>query len=88
MPYKFPHGHISATPNAIEAHGETAINECLGRHLEGDWGDVDPEDAKANEHALKCKGRLLSSYSLPTGKLWVITEWNRSATTILNPQDY
>ena len=61
----------------------------MGRHRRADWGEVDKEDWQANERALKNGERLLSAYTLPTGqKLWVITEWDRSVTTILVPADY
>jgi len=90
MPTKFNPGQTVATPNAIETHGMPAISECLLRHLSGDWGDLDPEDKAANEAALNPDNpaRLLSSYVLPSGKLWIITEWDRSASTALNPEDY
>jgi len=87
---KFNPGQTVATPNAIETHGEQALQACLIRHLSGDWGDLDPEDVQTNEAALNPDnpGRLFSSYKLPTGKLWIITEWDRSVTTALNPEDY
>ena len=65
----------------------------LGRHLSGDWGDLDKEDKALNEEALKSGGRLHSAYKIPESfktedKLWIITEADRSVTTILFPSDY
>ena len=91
MNVKFPPGQVVATPGAIELldkHGMDG-SSVLMRHLQGDWGDLDDEDAKQNEFSLDNKQRLLSSYNLPgSGKVWVITEWDRSVTTILLPEDY
>jgi hypothetical protein len=63
--------------------------EFLLRHRHGDWGDLDPEDRRANERALRLGDRLLSSYRTRLdAKLWIITEWDRSATTLLLPEEY
>ena len=63
--------------------------EFLIRHKHGDWGELDPEDRRANEQALLNGSRLLSAYSTRAGeRLWVITEWDRSATTLLLPEEY
>jgi hypothetical protein len=62
---------------------------ALSRHVIGDWGDVCEEDKKANNHALKDGSRLLSKYRDSRGtKFWIITEADRSATTVLLPEDY
>jgi hypothetical protein len=59
------------------------------RHSSGDWGDVGLEDWNANDEALALGARLLSAYQLETqGRLWIITEADRSATTILLPAEY
>jgi hypothetical protein len=61
----------------------------LARHVSGDWGELPVEDIAANELALLTGKRLLSSYALPgDGKVWVITEADRSSTTILLPNEY
>lgn len=61
----------------------------LARHLHGDWGDLPKEDQLQNELALLLGMRVLSSYALPGGgKIWIITEADRSVTTILLPEDY
>ena len=59
------------------------------RHAWGDWGDVSAEDAQANERALQDGSRLFSAYALGTGeRLWIITEADRSSTTVLLPDEY
>jgi len=87
----FQLGGLYATPGAIaalEAAGETAAT-YLGRHALGDWGDMDPEDLLENERSLGRGSRLFSGYNLPTGdRLWIITEADRSATTVLLPAEY
>ncbi|MFO6238857.1 class I SAM-dependent methyltransferase, partial [Pseudomonas aeruginosa] len=63
----------------------------LNRHLAGDWGTLDQEDRNTNQRALKFGDRLLSSYDIDAGgesRLWIITEANRSSTTLLLPSDY
>ena len=60
----------------------------LGRHSLGDWGDVPEEDEAANNRALKEGARVLSSYVIEETKVWVITEWDRSVTTVLFPEEY
>ncbi|HEU5116139.1 MAG TPA: hypothetical protein VFT74_05620 [Isosphaeraceae bacterium] len=88
---KFPLGKLVATPGAIRAMMEAKQGplEFLARHVSGDWGDVPEEDKAANDADLEAGGRLLSSYRLTTSvKLWIITEADRSATTILLPEEY
>lgn len=93
MPAKFRCGRLVATPAAIDAAEKAGQDflPFLSRHFRGDWGDVCAEDAKMNDDALKpgSEERLLSVYTLNSGeKIWIITEWDRSATTILLPSDY
>jgi len=88
---KFEPGQICATPGALEAMNEAEQTpmEFIGRHLYGDWGEVCADDQQANEEALEQKLRLLSAYRTKTGvKLWVITEADRSVTTVLLPSEY
>ncbi len=91
-PERFGLGQLVATPGALEAleAANTSPAELLGRHRSGNWGDVDKEDWQANERALGEGTRLLSAYALPTTNetVWIITEWDRSATTILRPDEY
>lgn len=86
----FPLGHVVATPAALELLEKCGVNpkQLLARHAYGDWGDLDEFDKQLNEQAYKDGDRLLSSYNLPAGKVWIITEWDRSVTTILLPSDY
>ena len=89
---KFPLGRLLATPGALQAFTEAGENPLgyLVRHASGDWGDVPAEDAKENEFSLSRRLRLLSAYTLGTGTkiIWIITEADRSATTILLPSEY
>ena len=86
---KFPSGEILATPNALAQLSQADILPAIGRHLRGDWGDVDSEDRQANERALLDGTRLFSVYHAENGtKFWIITEADRSVTTVLLPEDY
>lgn len=86
---RFELGSVYATANAVASFPGETLLACLNRHAAGDWGDLDEEDQEANRSALSSGDRLLSSYRLGEGKkLWVITEHDRSATTILLPEDY
>ena len=64
------------------------IDKILGRHESGDWGDVCEEDRLANDSARLHEERLLSSYTVDGRELWVVTEADRSVTTILFPEEY
>jgi len=88
---RFPLGRVLATPGALEALERTKQQpqEFLDRHASGDWGEVDSHDAAENELSLQRGFRLLSSYTTRSGdKLWIITEADRSATTLLLPEEY
>jgi hypothetical protein len=86
---KFPLGRVLATPNALESLTSADIHTALARHLSGDWGEVCEEDRKENERSLVHDLRLLSVYRSADGvKFWIITEADRSATTVLLPEDY
>jgi DNA repair protein RadC len=87
---RVPLGNVCITPNALRTLETTDILRALGRHSKGDWGDVDEADRWANDGALKAGGRLLSSYRSAILGLtfWVITEADRSMTTVLLPADY
>ena len=88
---RFTLGALVATPGALAAlvtAGQSPM-ELLSRHIRGDWGDIDADDQRENELALKHGFRLLSVYALADGtRLWIITEADRSATTLLLPEDY
>lgn len=82
-------GKTVITPDALERIGTACVMHALLRHSWGDWGEVDEHDRQANEAALKDGTRLLSVYHTPDGvKFWVITEADRSVTTILLPEEY
>ena len=86
---KFNLGHLVATPNAMNALPPDEMLVAVGRHVRGDWGELDLEDHGANERALLHGGRLFSQYhSTAQVKFWIITECDRSATTVLLPEDY
>lgn len=77
-----------AAQAALDAAGISGVL-LLSRHLHGDWGDLPKEDQLQNELALLLGMRVLSSYPLPNGgKIWILTEADRSVTTILLPDDY
>lgn len=89
---RFPMGHPVITPAAQAALEAAGINGVLllARHIHGDWGDLGADDLASNELALLTGKRLLSSYNLPDGKgkVWIITEADRSVTMILLPKEY
>jgi hypothetical protein len=86
---KFSLGQLVATPNALSSVPNDEVLRALSRHSQGDWGDVDKEDWASNDHALAQEGRLLSAYNSSQGvRFWIITEHDRSVTTVLLPEDY
>ena len=88
-PVRVPLGRTVATPAALAALSQADIVAALRRHAAGDWGEVDADDRAANDDALKFGGRLLSAYRSEAGvTFWVITEADRSVTTVLLPADY
>ena len=86
---KFSLGSLVATAGVLEAVPQGEIMHALSRHIRGDWGEVDEEDREANEHGLIHALRLLSVYHSKSGtKFWIITEHDRSSTTVLLPSEY
>jgi hypothetical protein len=86
-----PLGRLVATPGALRAIAESGQTPAffLARHAKGDWGSVDEEDWRLNDEALVQGERLLSAYQTLRGvKVWISTEADRSATTILLPDEY
>ncbi|MCI0537355.1 MAG: hypothetical protein L0Z50_19235 [Verrucomicrobiales bacterium] len=82
-------GRIVATPNALATLSEQDISTVIQRHQAGDWGDLDDEDQQANNDALSRGSRLFSAYHSGHGvKFRIITEADRSVTTVLMPEDY
>ncbi len=88
---RFGTGQLVATPMALSILVSLTVSpwSLLDRHVRGDWGDLDEHDRRENERALLEENRLLSAYTLPDGtRLWIITEADRSATTLLLPDEY
>lgn len=97
---RFELGELCYTPAALEVIQRYQVSpfHLICRHVSGDWGDVCPEDAQTNEEALQQGSRIFSVYVLPpplsegktlsTAKVWIITEADRSVTTILLPEEY
>ena len=85
----FNPGQIVATRGALNLYerGEDLLGYMV-RHLSGDWGDLADEDKQENEFSMKNGFRILSAYITSSGKLWIITEADRSATTFLLPEEY
>jgi len=87
----FTLGQIVATPGAIDLLERTSSDalDFLIRHQQGDWGSVSPDDAEENLSSIEHGNRILSSYYLnATERLWIITEADRSVTTLLLPNEY
>ena len=97
---RFELGQLCNTSGAQEVLQRYQVNpfELIGRHVRGDWGDVCQEDAQTNEEALRVGARIFSVYVLPPpagdnetlapAKVWLITEADRSVTTLLLPEEY
>lgn len=87
---RFPLGSIVSTPGALTLLGSHQLSAfaLLALHQSGQWGDVPPEDASANERALTTGARVLSAYTIGGARLWIITEADRSSTTLLLPVEY
>lgn len=82
-------GFLAITPAANETLNKSDIFSALKRHLSCDWGEVSDCDWRSNDEAYKSDGRILSCYKDETGlKFWIITEADRSATTVMLPSDY
>ena len=96
-PPLFNLGQIVATPGAVAACSRQYLQQCLVRHVHGDWGAVCGDDRQANFDALLAGDRILSAYPIDPAKpcegfgdncLWIITESDRSVTTFLLPDEY
>ena len=88
-PPKFPLGRLVATPNALESIPNDEILAALRQHAVGDWGQMTVHDWEANDLALTDGSRLFSVYRTRAGlKFWIITEADRTSTTVLLPEDY
>jgi len=77
-----------ATKGVMALIGQADIDKLLTRHASGDWGDISQEDKEHNNQSLaSSKGQLFSSYNTPAGKVWIITEYDRTITTVLLPKE-
>jgi len=83
---QFPLGQLLATQGVLNL--EVHVWPLIVRHARGDWGDIHPEDRTTNDRAVRLGGRIFSAYTLPQGRVWIITEADRSATTVLLPEEY
>jgi hypothetical protein len=82
-------GHLVATPNALAHLTQGDIQTAIQRHQAGDWGDLCDQDRQENQLSLQKGFRILSVYHGENGtKFWIITEADRSVTTVLLPEDY
>ena len=87
----FKMGKLVATSGAIAFCDKHSINiiSLVRRHLRGDWGDLDAEDKASNDEAVQTEdARILSMYQFRQGKIWIITEADRSSTCVLLPDEY
>jgi hypothetical protein len=85
---RFSLGQVAITANASLRLSTEEVIAALCRHAAGDWGDLCPEDTLANDAALDHGGRLFSAYGQGETRFWIITEADRSVTTVLLPEDY
>ena len=85
-----PLGRVVATPGALKVLSEAGEDPLcyLARHASGDWGELNAYDRRENELSLKHGWRLVSSYPIGEKTIWIITEADRSVTTILLPEEY
>lgn len=89
MAVKFELGTLLITPTAQATLDQADVVEAIQRHAVGDWGELCEEDRLENELSLEEGLRLLSAYASRNGvKFWIITEADRSATTVLLPEDF
>ena len=85
---KFRLGETVITANAQRIIDHAKVADALQRHAQGNWGELPAEDARSNRYALQHGGRLMSVFGEGGTRFWIITEADRSVTTVLLPQDY
>lgn len=86
---KFQPGQVVITPGADKTINRKDVMRSLVLHLNGDWGETSEADKELNEESLETGGNIMSAYTDRNGvKFWIITEADRSATTVLLPEDY
>lgn len=86
----FKPGQLVATPGSLAFFEKQSIDPLtlVKRHIGGDWGNLGASDIKTNTDALAYDGRILSCYEIATKQIYIITEWDRSVTTILLSHEY
>lgn len=91
----FKLGQVVMTAGVSNEVNPLVVMACIRRHSRGDWGNLDEHDKKLNDASVKyrekhgeLRERLMSSYEFDTFKLWVITEYDESVTTVLFPEEY
>lgn len=87
---KFELGQVVMTRGIADSDlCKEEITKAITRHSNGDWGDMPTEDKELNDKALESgDDRLMSSYTINGEKIWIITEWDKSITTVLFPSEY
>jgi hypothetical protein len=91
MPIPFKIGQLVCTQGThqlVEENFAEFFSIFQGRYKQNDWGDLDAHDKACNDEAVLVGGRILASYILADEKIWIITEWDRSVTTVLLPEEY
>ena len=93
MAQKFELGQVVMTrgiANILESNArfQLEVNIAFAMYSNGDWGSISEGDAELNEEALKIGDRLMACYPTCIGDIWIVTEWDRSVTTILLPEEY
>lgn len=84
----FQLGKIVATQGVRQKFSTQQMSECLNRHKNGDWGDLDEQDMETNNKSVRLKGMILSNYKFPAGSMYIITDPGHQVTTILLPEEY
>lgn len=86
----FPTGHLVAPPSALDHLSRSGASafDLIHRHASGDWGNIHLDDRALNDRAVRSGSRILSAYRIGSERIYVITEWDRSATTILLASEY
>jgi hypothetical protein len=87
---RFPLGQVVSTPAALDIleQSDSSARQLLAQHQSGNWGTISEDDQQVNEEALESGDRILSAYRVEGTKLWIITEADRSSTTLLLPDEY
>jgi hypothetical protein len=89
MQILFNVGQVVATRNVMEVLEQKEMFQLVNRHSTGDFGDLDKSDTQMNKNAIKTgEDRIFSAYTIKGKKIYVITEYDRSITTVMLASDY